>query len=88
MNNPLLTKYWLDFPQPTDYGLGVGVTAYRIEDAEMLISGKLFANGQVPAFKHRIIKSLDEIEQKHVLPNIGLVSFRGVWFPAFQPENH
>jgi hypothetical protein len=86
MNSPLLIKYWLEFGEPTNHGLGVGVTAYNIEDAASLVSKALFANGQVPAFRHRIIKSLDELEQDHVLPNIGLISFRGVWFPNFPPE--
>jgi hypothetical protein len=85
--NVPLAKYWLKFGEPTNHGLGVGVTAYSIEDAASLVSKALFANGQIPAFRCRTIKSLDELEQNHVLPNIGLISFRGVWFPNFPPEN-
>jgi hypothetical protein len=87
VKNLLLTKYWLDFAASTSHGLGVGVTAYSIEDAEGLVSKALFAYGPVPVFRHRIITSLGELEQNHVLPNIGLISFRGVWFPNFPPEN-
>jgi hypothetical protein len=87
VNNPLLTKYWLEFSAPTNYGLGIGVTAYSVEDAESLLSKRLFANGQVPAFRPRVVKSLNELEQNHVLPNIGLIQFRGIWFPKLSPEN-
>jgi hypothetical protein len=87
VNNSFLTKYWLEFSELTIHGLGVGVTAYNIEDAASLVSKALFANAQVPAFRYRIIQSLDELEQDHVLPNIGLISFRGVWFPKLPAEN-
>ncbi|MFD2720283.1 hypothetical protein ACFST9_16275 [Hymenobacter monticola] len=87
-SNSLLIKYWLEFTAPANHGLGIGVTAYSIEDAESLVSKMLFANGQIPAFRYRIIQNLDELEQNHVLPNIGLISFRGIWFPKHPPENY
>ena len=87
MRKALLTKYWLSFNEATPYPLGVGVTAYSLEDAEAIIAKRLFMNGYVPAFNQKAIESLDDLEQNHVLPNIGLITFRGIWFPKTEPEN-
>ena len=87
MQKSILTKYWLSFNEKTSYPLGVGVTAYSLEDAEALVAKRLFSNGYVPAFNQKMINSLDDLEQNHVLPNIGHITFRGIWFPEMEPEN-
>ena len=87
MLKQLLTKYWLTFVSPPHFASGIGVTAYGLEDAETLVSKHFFANGPVPAFENKIIKGLQELEPNHVLPNIGLIMFRGIWFPNTSPEN-
>ncbi len=87
MKNAPLTKYWLTFNATNSHALGIGVTAYSLEDAIRLVSEKLFKSEPLPAFEHRTVIRLEELEHNHVLPNIGLIMFRGIWFPNFPPES-
>ena len=87
MKNASLTKYWLTFNATTSHALGIGVTAYGLEDAIRLVSETLFKSEPLPALEHRIVTTLEELEPNHVLPNIGLIMFRGIWFPNTPPEN-
>ncbi|WP_375417339.1 hypothetical protein [uncultured Hymenobacter sp.] len=81
VRNPWLEKYWVSFDERSNYPLGVGLTAYSPDDARKLLAETLFKNCSLPTHQIRVIKSLDELEQNHVLPNIGLVIFRGIWYP-------
>jgi hypothetical protein len=81
MQNLLLTKYWLTFDKESAYPLGIGVTAFDTQDAENLVAQNLFGGSLIPAFQLRIIASLNELESNHVLPNIGPITFRGIWYP-------
>jgi len=78
LKNPLLHRYWFK----TRVGYGLGVTAYSIEDARHLIDevvGPLGLDREVLD----IIVDVDvrELDQGHVIPNMGPPNFRGVWFP-------
>jgi hypothetical protein len=80
-----LTRYWFSFepfPEPTPLNLGCGVTAFDYEDALMLLDTRVFRESGIPPIKSRI-ENVDvrDLEQRHVAPNIGVVSERGIWFP-------
>ena len=68
MKDSLLPRYWFR----TKGGLGLGVTAYSIEDAETLINDavrQLSCSYEVS----EIIEDSDvrELDQNHVIPNMG-----------------
>jgi hypothetical protein len=85
-----LKRYWFSFEnlgKPSALNLGCGVTAYGYDDAINLLRERVFAGKELP----RIVgcnEDLDvsTLDQKHVLPNIGLVTVRGIWFPQGYDE--
>ena len=85
----MLHRYWLTFApttKPDGLGLGCGITAYDEADAR-----RLFETTVVPHVGPKkiveIIKDVDvtTLDQGHVIPNMGIRSNRGVWFPNFPP---
>jgi hypothetical protein len=82
-----LHRYWFEFggPRhalPLGAWLGCGVTAVDRADAERLLVDGPFRGKPLPPVE-RIIEDVDvgELDAGHVLPNIGDVTQRGVWFP-------
>jgi hypothetical protein len=80
-----LTRYWFEFeksPKPTALNLGCGVTAHDYDDAMQMIK-EFFRPGRPIPMVTRFVQDVDlsSLDQKHVLPNIGSVVTRGVWFP-------
>jgi hypothetical protein len=74
----LLHRYW--FPAST--GIGVGVTAYSLADAKFLADKALIylpagASLSSPIQDVRV----EELDQLHVIPNMGPCNFHGIWFP-------
>lgn len=69
-------------PHPAGTLLGVGITAHDVQDALLLLETRVCAAGPCPA-----VASIEEdvdirtLDEHHVLPNIGNVLRRGVWFP-------
>ena len=78
----LLNRYWLTFDPPLAVSrLGVGVTAYSLEDALSLLSAKLpHQNLGEPATAAENFE-FSELDQGHVVPNMHPITERGVWFP-------
>lgn len=74
-NNPALRRFW--FARPV--GFGYGVTAFSAEDAE-----RLLARAGLPRDWVGVVADVDvsALDAGHVLPNVGGVTFRGVWYPA------
>jgi hypothetical protein len=71
----LLTRYF--FERRT--GFGYGVSAYSEQDAVDLLAA---AQLEISDIVHVIANvDMSTLDQKHVVPNIGPPSFRGVWFP-------
>ena len=73
----MLTRFWFQ----TSNGLGYGVTAETQEVAEsMLESFGYPLPGQAILGVVKDVRA-DQLDQRHVLPNVGLLPARGVWFP-------
>jgi hypothetical protein len=73
----MMKQYWFSI-QP---GLGYGVTAESVTEAE-----KLLASFGYPRTGEKIINitedvRLDTLDQNHVVPNCGPLMMRGIWFP-------
>ncbi len=74
----LLKRFWFKL----DRGEGYGVTAHSRQDAEQLLSTFGY-----PADSQRIVGviegvSIASLDEDRVLPSIGPVAVRGVWFPC------
>lgn len=80
LKGPNLRRFW--FPVPGH--LGIGVTAYSRTEAETLARA---AANQVgwPFDASAVVEDIDvrDLDQNHVIPNMGPVNFHGVWYPAF-----
>jgi hypothetical protein len=76
----VLTTYWIEFG--TLYEMQYGVTAYSLDDAIFLLQQKVFRTDKIPAARNVIenIKVID-LDQNHIVPNMGLITERGIWFP-------
>ena len=87
-----LVRYWIEFSLEDNFSgkilrrsgakLGCGVTAYTEEDAMYILEKELFPSTGVPKIKS-IEANIDvnTLDEKHVRPNMGVVSNRGIWFP-------
>jgi hypothetical protein len=80
-----LRRYWITFEnldRLTALNLGCGITAYNTEDALTLLRGTVFGDKEIPNILD-VAEDIDvsTLDENHVLPNIGLVTVRGVWFP-------
>jgi hypothetical protein len=81
----LLKHFWFrfeKFEKPTPLNLGCGVTAYDHDDATNLLQERVFA-GKEPKKILECIENIDvsTLDKKHVLPNMGSIAIRGIWFP-------
>lgn len=80
-----LRRYWISFSEPQRprvLNLGCGVTAHDYEDACTLVSDKIFNKAKMPEIKAcEVDVDVSLLDAKHVLPNMGNVSKRGIWFP-------
>ena len=74
----LLTRFWF----ASEEGRGIGVTAYSLEDAINLIKSQDIAMMFKPKFESYIENiDIQKLDQNHVIPNMGICTNRGVWFP-------
>jgi hypothetical protein len=84
-----LHRYWFEFGGPREHlpagtWMGCDVTGVDRADAEQLLAAGPFAGRTLPPIDG-IIEDVDvsELDPGHVLPNIGDVTQRGVWFPRW-----
>lgn len=69
-------------PHPAGTLLGCGVTAYSREDAIALMKDKVFAEIPFPPIRsEQEDVDVSTLDPGHVLPNMGNVLKRGIWFP-------
>jgi hypothetical protein len=80
LHTSLLTRYW--FPTSNGIGLGIGVTAYSIDEANRLAARALpfLPEGAVLGAPIENV-NINNLDQGHVIPNMGACNFHGVWFP-------
>ena len=89
-----LRRFWFRFERlltPTAVNLGCGVTAYSREDAITLLRERVFgANGPPPLIEAIENVTIAALDVNHVLPNLGNLECRGVWFPQGygEPRNN
>ena len=80
-----LHRFWFEFekqPWLKALNLGCGVTAYDYDDALQLLREKVFVDNDLPKILSCAIDvDVTSLDPGHVLPNVGLVIRRGVWFP-------
>jgi hypothetical protein len=79
-----MTRYWLTFPQldtPHPINLGCGVTGRDYDDALLLIRASFSDLRLWPP--RTVTENIDvsTLDAGHVLPNLGNVFERGVWWP-------
>ena len=78
--NKYLIRYWIKTTEyGNEFGLGIGVTAFSEEDALNIIHRKIDLQLQINSIK--VIKSIEELEQNHVVPNMEEFITRGIWYP-------
>lgn len=59
-----------------------GVTAWTYEDALFLLRSVVFKTDALPLIKLSIENvDVSTLDANHVRTNMGVVTFRGVWFP-------
>lgn len=75
---PLLTAFWVKAPAlPT---LGAGVTAYSRADAFTLLDAAGYTISPDEAAVQEAV-TVSDLEPNHVVPNMGVIVRRGVWYP-------
>lgn len=83
-----LRRFWFEFDpaeekEPSARVLReCGVTAYSYEDAIALLEDHVFVDAGLPQIS-QVTEDVDVslLDQDHIVPNMGIVSDRGVWFP-------
>lgn len=84
----MLKRYWFEFSDcdnvvlPTGISKGCGVTAYDYDDAINILKEFVFKRTSIPTIKKFIENVIiEKLDEDHVLPNMGIVNSRGIWFP-------
>lgn len=77
-------RYWFTFKgfdRPTPLNLGCGVTAESEHAATELIRASVFEGAVFEVQRIIANVSIAELDQGHVVPNMGNPLVRGIWFP-------
>lgn len=85
----MLKRYWfIVYPQDRFGPKNIGVSAYSKDEAKALIIDTLTRINLIEYFANlnddtEVIEDIDimQLDQNHVIPNMGIVTFKGVWFP-------
>lgn len=77
----LLKVFWIEFgPTLADK---YGVTAYTFDDAVNILRQTVFSKEEIlPVLKYTEDIKVEDLDQNHVVPNMGVITIRGVWFPS------
>jgi hypothetical protein len=84
-----LRRFWVEFALPSPpvdsppgVMAGCGVTAFDTADALNIIQTNVFRGGELPPLQSLVADvDVSSLDSRHVIPNIGNVLKRGVWFP-------
>jgi hypothetical protein len=80
-----LYRFWFRFHNPPQFsplGLGCGITAFNRADANMILRDEVFKEyGEL--IIDTVVEKVDirTLDQLHVVPNMGQILIRGVWWP-------
>jgi hypothetical protein len=80
------TRFWIEFDRTSSSAARgtpfVGVTAWTLEDAQLLVSTTVFRGRETPPILE-VIQDVDvsELDEKHVQRNMMAPNVRGVWYP-------
>jgi hypothetical protein len=83
-----MQRFWfeldlsIEIPHPPGTLLGCGITADNLADALDILRNNVFSGFETPKIKN--VKEdieMRSLDQGHVIPNMGVVTRRGVWFP-------
>ncbi len=78
-----LKTYWISFPKDKNLPFGLGVTAFDKEDAFALVEEQGIDWHKTA--KEVVIQTditISDLNQSNIVPNIGPMQFRGVWYPC------
>jgi hypothetical protein len=80
-----LVRHWFEFdmPEPPQRRVPwVGVTAWTLDDARLLVSEGVFGGRELPGVT-ALIENVDvsTLDEGHVLPNMAPPNERGIWYP-------
>jgi hypothetical protein len=84
-----LKRFWFTFrtsPKPTMLNLGCGITAYNYDDAMTLLRERVFVGAEPDVVGYEEDVDVSKLDKNHVLPNMGSVVVRGIWFPLGYDE--
>jgi hypothetical protein len=84
----MIKRFWFEFfrsqekPLPMGVQHGCGLSAYNHDDAVELLKQKVFEGTELPTIEN-MVEDVDvsTLDNGHVLPNMGDVTIRGIWFP-------
>ncbi len=81
----MLHRFWILFQNPPKFSavqLGCGITAFDKEDVVKILTEQIFPKFGLMQVD-TIVKDVDfqELDLLHVIPNMGNIVKRGVWFP-------
>ncbi len=82
--NKNLESYWISFPKDSNLVLGIGVTAFSEDDAFNIIEERCLDEWYEGASEIKVETGIriEDLDAKNIVPNIGPMQLRGVWYPA------
>lgn len=80
----MLRRYWIHLKNADQFAglrIGCGVTAFDLNDALVLLQTHVVGDQSLDV--ETAIEDVDvrTLDPSHVLPNMGVVTRRGIWFP-------
>jgi hypothetical protein len=75
-------SYWITFPDQPRAPLGMGVTALSLADAFALMEQRGYTFHKHGAVEVHEDVTVADLDQSHVVPNMGPIVFRGIWYPC------
>jgi hypothetical protein len=87
-----MRRFWfeldlrIDRPHPPGTLLGCGITAFDLNDAMGILQNTVFNGFEAPKIMN-VKEDIDirSLDQGKIIPNMGVVTHRGVWFPLGYP---
>ena len=82
--SPPIRRYWFKFRTPrfpAAFNFGCGVSAYNYDDAVNLLRELVFGGQEPDILVCDADVDVSKLDRKRVLPNMGSVLVRGIWFP-------